>query len=49
MTYVVKVPFEASSPLAESDPDVRSIERIAVVTDISHFRLLVMGAGWTVP
>jgi hypothetical protein len=28
MTYVVRVPFEVSSPLAESDPDVRSIPRL---------------------
>jgi hypothetical protein len=27
----------------------RSIERIAVVTDIRHFRALVKGAGWTLP
>lgn len=27
----------------------RSIERIAVVTDIRHFRALVKGAGWTFP
>ena len=26
--------------------NVRSIERIAVVTDIGHFRALVTGAGW---
>ena len=29
--------------------NVRSIERIAVVTDISHFRAVVKGAGWTLP
>jgi len=29
--------------------NLRSIERIAVVTDIAHFRALVKGAGWTVP
>ncbi len=28
MTYVVNVPFEVSAPLAESDPDVRSILRL---------------------
>ena len=28
---------------------VRSIERIAVVTDLKHFRALVKGAGWTLP
>ncbi|HEY4026106.1 MAG TPA: hypothetical protein VGO86_06710 [Candidatus Dormibacteraeota bacterium] len=28
MTYVVNVPFEVSTPLAESDPDVRSISRL---------------------
>ena len=27
--------------------NVRSIERIAVVTDIGRFRTLVKGAGWT--
>ena len=29
--------------------NLRSIERIAVVTDIGHFRALVKGAGWTLP
>ena len=29
--------------------NVRSIERIAVVTDLNHFRALVKGAGWTLP
>ena len=29
--------------------NVRSIERIAVVTDIGRFRALVKGAGWTLP
>ena len=29
--------------------NVRSIERIAVVTDIAHFRAIVKGAGWTLP
>ena len=29
--------------------NVRSIERIAVVTDIAHFRRLVKGAAWTAP
>jgi hypothetical protein len=29
--------------------NVRSIERIAVVTDIAHFRALVKGARWTLP
>ena len=29
--------------------NVRSIERIAVVTDLEHFRALVKGAGWTLP
>ena len=29
--------------------NVRSIERIAVVTDLKHFRALVRGAGWTLP
>ena len=29
--------------------NVRSIERIAVVTDLAHFRALVKGAGWTLP
>jgi SpoIIAA-like len=29
--------------------NVRSIERIAVVTDIAHFRTLVKGARWTLP
>jgi hypothetical protein len=29
--------------------NVRSIERIAVVTDNAHFRALVKGAGWTLP
>jgi hypothetical protein len=29
--------------------NVRSIERIAVVTDLTHFRALVRGAGWTLP
>jgi hypothetical protein len=28
MKYVVRVPFEVSAPLAESDPDVRSISRL---------------------
>ena len=28
---------------------VRSIERIAVVTDLHHFRALVKGIGWTLP
>ena len=29
--------------------NVRSIERIAVVTDIGRFRALVKAAGWTLP
>ena len=29
--------------------NLRSIERIAVVTDKRHFRALVKGAGWTFP
>jgi SpoIIAA-like len=29
--------------------NVRSIERIAVVTDIQHFRALVRGGGWSLP
>ena len=29
--------------------NVRSIERIAVVTDLERFRALVKGAGWTLP
>lgn len=29
--------------------NVRSIERIAVVTDVRHFRALVRGAGWALP
>lgn len=29
--------------------NVRSIERIAVVTDLAHFRALIRGAGWTLP
>lgn len=29
--------------------NVRSIERIAVVTDLVHFRALVRGAGWALP
>ncbi len=29
--------------------NVRSIERIAVVTDIKAFRTVVKGAGWTLP
>ena len=29
--------------------NVRSIERIAVVTDVGHFRAFVKGAGWTLP
>lgn len=29
--------------------NVRSIERVAVVTDLEHFRALVKGAGWTLP
>ena len=29
--------------------NVRSIERIAVVTDLAHFRALVKGAGWALP
>ncbi len=29
--------------------NLQAIERIAVVTDIGHFRALVKGAGWTVP
>jgi hypothetical protein len=28
MTYVVNVPFEVSTPLSESDSDVRSITRL---------------------
>lgn len=28
MKYVIKVPFEVSRPLAEGDPDVRSIARL---------------------
>ena len=28
MTYVVRVPFEVSTPLSLSDPDVRSISRL---------------------
>jgi hypothetical protein len=28
MTYVVKVPFEVSAPLSESDSDVRSVARL---------------------
>jgi hypothetical protein len=28
MRYVLKMPFEASAPLSESDPDVRSISRL---------------------
>jgi hypothetical protein len=28
MRYVLKVPFEVSAPLSESDPDVRSISRL---------------------
>jgi hypothetical protein len=30
-------------------PNVRSIERIAVVTDVTHYRALVKGGGWTLP
>ena len=29
--------------------NVRSIERIAVVTDLTHYRALVKGAGWALP
>ena len=29
--------------------NIRSIERIGVVTDIDHFRALVKGVGWTLP
>jgi hypothetical protein len=29
--------------------NVRSIERIAVVTDLPHLRALVTGAGWSLP
>ena len=29
--------------------NVSSIERIAVVTDVKHFRALVRGIGWTLP
>jgi SpoIIAA-like len=29
--------------------NVRSIERIAVVTDLRHLRALVKGAGWSLP
>ena len=29
--------------------NVRSIERIAVVTDLARFRALVKGAGWALP
>ena len=29
--------------------NVRSIERIAVVTDVARFRALVKGAGWALP
>jgi hypothetical protein len=28
MTYVVRVPFEVSTPLSETDPDVGSISRL---------------------
>lgn len=28
---------------------VRSVERIAVVTDVAHFRALVKAAGWSLP
>jgi hypothetical protein len=28
MTYVVNVPLEVSTPISESDPDVRSIRRL---------------------
>ena len=28
MTYVIKMPFEVSAPLSESDPDVRSVSRL---------------------
>jgi SpoIIAA-like len=27
----------------------RSIERIAIVTDLQHLRALVKGAGWSLP
>jgi hypothetical protein len=29
--------------------NIRSIERIAVVTDIGRYRAVVKGAGWTLP
>jgi hypothetical protein len=29
--------------------NVRAIERIAVVTDLAHFRALVKGAAWAIP
>lgn len=29
--------------------NVRSIDRIAVVTDLQHLRALVKGAGWSLP
>lgn len=29
--------------------NIRSLERIAVVTDVPHVRALVKGAGWTLP
>ena len=29
--------------------NIRSIERIAVVTDRRHFRVLVKGGGWSLP
>jgi len=28
MRYVLRVPFEASAPITESDPDVRSLRRL---------------------
>jgi len=28
MRYVLRVPFEASAPITESDPDVRSLRRM---------------------